>query len=40
MGYRNPHRYRTESALNPIRDRPDFRELMMDLVKPTEPFAN
>ncbi len=39
MGYRNPNAYRTESALDPLRNRPDFRDLMMDLVFPTEPFA-
>src|SRR5271156_2933496 len=30
-GYRNLNAYRTESALDPLRDRPDFRLLMMDL---------
>ena len=39
MGYRNPDAYRTESALDPLRNRPDFRVLMMDLVFPAEPFA-
>jgi hypothetical protein len=39
MGYRNPSAYRTESALGPLRNRPDFQELMMDLVFPTEAFA-
>ena len=39
MGLRNPDAYRTESALDPLRNRPDFRALMMDLVFPTEPFA-
>jgi hypothetical protein len=39
MGYRNPDAYRTESALDPLRNRHDFRALMMDLVFPTEPFA-
>ena len=34
MGYRNPDTYRTESALDPLRNRPDFRALMMDLVFP------
>ena len=38
MGYRNPDAYRTESALDPLRNRPDFQALMMDLVFPTEPF--
>ena len=39
MGYRNPDAYRTESALDPLRNRPDFQALMMDLAFPTEPFA-
>jgi serine/threonine-protein kinase len=39
LGYRNPAAYRTESALDPLRNRPDFRSLMMDLVFPTKPFA-
>ena len=39
MGYRNPNSYRTESALDPLRNRPDFQLLMMDLVFPTKPFA-
>jgi eukaryotic-like serine/threonine-protein kinase len=39
MGYRNPEAYRTESALDSLRNRPDFRALMMDLVFPTNPFA-
>ena len=39
MGYRNPDAYRTESALDPIRSRPDFRLMMMDLAFPAELFA-
>jgi hypothetical protein len=39
MGYRNPDAYRTESALDPLRNRPDFRALMMDLVFPARPFT-
>jgi hypothetical protein len=39
MGYRNPDAYRTESALDPLRTRHDFRVLMMDLVFPADPFA-
>jgi hypothetical protein len=39
MGYRNPDAYRTESALDPLRNRHDFRALMMDLVFPVDPFA-
>ena len=39
MGYRNPDAYRTESALDPLRNRPDFRALMMDLAFPAQPLA-
>jgi tetratricopeptide (TPR) repeat protein len=39
MGFRNPESYRNESALDPLRNRPDFQVLMMDLVFPTRPFA-
>jgi tetratricopeptide (TPR) repeat protein len=39
MGYRKPDAYRTESALDPLRNRPDFCLLMMDLAFPAEPFA-
>ena len=39
LGYRNPDAYRTETALDAIRDRPDFRRLMMDLAMPADPFA-
>ena len=39
LGYRNPDAYRNETALDPIRTRPDFRLLMMDLAFPAEPFA-
>ena len=38
-GYRNPGAYRTESALNPLRGRDDFRLLTMDLAFPFDPFA-
>jgi serine/threonine-protein kinase len=40
-GYRNPaaSAYRTESALNPLRGRDDFRLLMMDLAFPFDPIA-
>jgi eukaryotic-like serine/threonine-protein kinase len=37
-GYRGPG-LRTEPALDPLRGRPDYQALMMDLVFPTEPFA-
>jgi eukaryotic-like serine/threonine-protein kinase len=40
IGYRSADAYRTESALDPLRNRPDFRALMMDLVFPTKPFAH
>ena len=39
MGYRDRDAYRTETALGPLRDREDFRLLMMDLAMPAEPFA-
>jgi hypothetical protein len=39
MGYRNRYAYRTESALDALRNRPDFQLLMMDLAFPAEPFA-
>jgi tetratricopeptide (TPR) repeat protein len=39
VGYRNPDAYRTEDALDPLRDREDFKLLMMDLAFPTEPLA-
>jgi serine/threonine-protein kinase len=38
-GYRAAIDYRTETALDPLRDRPDFRLLMMDLAMPAKPFA-
>ena len=39
MGYRNFDALRTEAALDPLRDRDDFRLLMMDLAMPADPFA-
>ena len=39
LGYRDPNAYRTESALDSLRKRPDFQALMMDLMFPTMPFA-
>ena len=36
-GYRAPA-LRTEAALDPLRDRPDFQLLMMDVAFPTDPF--
>jgi hypothetical protein len=38
-GYRNTNDYRTESALDPLRNRVDFSLSMMDLAFPAEPFA-
>jgi hypothetical protein len=38
-GYDLATDYRTETALDPLRDRPDFRLLMMDLTFPKEAFA-
>ena len=37
-GFRNLATYRNETALDPLRNRPDFRALMMDLAFPAEPF--
>ena len=39
MGYRNADTFRTESALDHLRGRPDFRLLLMDLAIPADPFA-
>ena len=39
VGWRNPAAYRYEPALGPLRDREDFKLLMMDLAMPAEPFA-
>jgi tetratricopeptide (TPR) repeat protein len=38
-GYRDADAYTTESALDPIRARPDFRLLLLDLAFPVDPFA-
>jgi eukaryotic-like serine/threonine-protein kinase len=38
-GFRDPDAYRSESALAPLRERDDFRLLMMDLEMPAESFA-
>jgi serine/threonine-protein kinase len=37
--YANPARLRTEPDLNPLRLRPDFRLLLMDVAFPYNPFA-
>jgi eukaryotic-like serine/threonine-protein kinase len=39
IGYRAPNTYRTETALDPLRGRDDFRLLMMDLAMPANPLA-
>jgi hypothetical protein len=39
MGYSNVDAYRNEDALDPLRDRDDFRLLIADLVMPAEPFT-
>jgi serine/threonine-protein kinase len=39
MGHRNAHAWRSESALDPLRLRDEFRLLMMDLAMPADPFA-
>ncbi len=39
MGYRIAAAYRTHDALDPLRDREDFRLLLLDLAFPAEPFA-
>ena len=39
VGYRSPDAFRTEDALDPLRDRDEFRRMMMDLAMPADPFA-
>jgi tetratricopeptide (TPR) repeat protein len=39
IGYRSPGAYRNEDALDPLRDRTDFRLLMLDLAMPADSFA-
>ena len=39
MGYCDRDTFCTETALDSIRNRPDFRLLMMDLAMPAQPFA-
>jgi tetratricopeptide (TPR) repeat protein len=39
MGFRTPNAFRTEAAFGSLRDRDDFRLLMMDLAMPADPFA-
>jgi tetratricopeptide (TPR) repeat protein len=38
-GYREPSHMKADTDLDPIRERPDFRLLMMDLVMPADVFA-
>jgi eukaryotic-like serine/threonine-protein kinase len=38
-GYRNLAHMRTDTDLDPLRSRPDYRLLMMDLAFPSDPFA-
>ena len=39
QGYRNP-KISTDRDFHPLRGRPDFPLVMMDLVMPAEPFAD
>ena len=39
MGYRSPAVYLTEPALDSLRNRSEFRALMMDIAMPADPFA-
>jgi eukaryotic-like serine/threonine-protein kinase len=39
LGYSDADALRTKTALDPLRGRPDFRLLMMDLAFPAEPIA-
>jgi serine/threonine-protein kinase len=39
LGYRNPYAYRAQPALETLRDRDDFRMLLIDLCFPAEAFA-
>jgi eukaryotic-like serine/threonine-protein kinase len=38
MGYRDANQFRIETALDSLRNRPDFQLLMMDLAFPADPF--
>jgi hypothetical protein len=40
LGYHNAAAFRTEDALDPRRDRADFRLMIMDVAFPAEPFAH
>ena len=39
LGYHLAAAVRSERALDPLRDRSDFHQLLMDLDMPAEPFA-
>ena len=39
MGFLDVDTFRTESALDPLRLRPDFQLLMLDLAFPADPLA-
>jgi hypothetical protein len=39
MGYHNVAAFRTEDALEPLRDRAEFGLMIMDVAFPAEPFA-
>jgi hypothetical protein len=39
MGFRDAYKWRTDSALEPLRSRDDFQLLLMDMAFPPEPFA-
>jgi tetratricopeptide (TPR) repeat protein len=39
LGCRNADIFRTADALDPLRDRPDFQALLLDLAFPADPFA-
>jgi hypothetical protein len=39
FGYRDLDQLRSDVDLKPLRSRPDFQLLMMDLAMPAEPFA-
>jgi tetratricopeptide (TPR) repeat protein len=39
LGFRDAHKWRTESALDPLRSRDDFQLLLTDVAFPAEAFA-
>jgi eukaryotic-like serine/threonine-protein kinase len=39
LGFRNANEFRSQDALDPLRNRPDFRLLILDLSFPANPFA-